>query len=339
PVDQVDPAGIQSQIPHYVPAVCGVQTWSTNTTGDAGMSVSVAARPDGATVLAAPSAGGSLTGFVLDTRMNMVSSNKLAIDGSFTQVVASFVGDRLVSTAIDSGAVYLHLLDADLGNPQYTAKIPGTYLADPAFYQTQADLVMPVAGDDGLWLHRFADSFEPLDSKLVVATKPARSMAAAQMGVAMLAAWSTDTECYMMLTSTFSAGINTRVPVACPDPRLSVNQQTGEAIMVFDSVEGVRMMSIQGTQFGGDARVLRSASTSPRTLFDGNNFWVSYLDTRGDLIVGFLDGKRQLVTMSLAGPKPEEQAYEFVMVDGHPWVFSMGTDGYSAYRMCIDAQW
>src|SRR6185503_18440345 len=161
----------------------------------------------------------------------------------------------------------------------------------------------------------------------VVPTKPARSMAAAQMGVALLTAWSTDSECYLMLASTFSAGIDTRVPVACPDPRLSVNQKTGEAVMVFNSPDGVRMMNIQQTQFGGDSRVLREASGAPRTLFDGTNFWISYLDSRGDVLVGFLDGKRQLITMSLAGEgsKPEAGAYELAMIDGNPWVFSLGS--------------
>jgi len=244
-----------------------------------------------------------------------------------------------VSTAVQDGAVFLHLLDNDLGNPEFTAKLPGTFVAEPAFYKVQADLVMPIVGDNGLTLHRFDDSFEPLDSRLVVPTKPARSMAAAQMGVAMLTAWSTDSECYLMLTSTFSAGIDTRVPVACADPRISVNQKTGEAVMVFDTVDGVRMMNIQQTQFGGDARLLRDSSGAPRTLFDGTNFWISYLDTRGDIIVGILDGKRQLITMSLAGPKPEAGAYEMVMVDGNPWVFALGTEGYTAHRMCIDTQW
>jgi hypothetical protein len=339
PIDEVDQSGNATEVPRYVPSVCGVQTWTSSLNADAGMNVSVAPRSDGAVVLATPRSGGSLTGFVLDTRMNVVSANKVAIDGSFTQVVASYVHDRLVSTAIQDGAVFLHLLDNDLSNPQYTAKLSGKYIADPAFYKTQADLVMPIAGDDGLWLHRFNDSFVPTDSKLVIPSQPARSMTAAQMGVAMLTAWSTDSECYMALTSTFSAGINTRVGVACADPRFAVNSKAASAIMVFESPMGVRMMSVQATQFGGDARVLREATTAPRALFDGTNFWVSYLDERGDIIVGFLDANRQLITMSLAGPKPEVGAYEMVMVDSEPWVFTLGSEGYSAYRMCIDAQW
>jgi hypothetical protein len=339
PTDEVSPNGNATDIPRYVPSVCGVETWSMNTMRDAGINVSVAPRAGSAAVLAVPRSGGSMMGFVLDDRMNMVSTNKIAIDGSFTQVVASYVNGRTVSTAVQDGAVFLHLLDDDLGNPQYTAKLPGTYVAEPAFYNVQSDLVMPLVGDDGLWLHRFDDSFEPLEAKHLVPTKPARSMAAAQMGVAMFTAWSTDTECYMLLTSTYSSGIDTRLGVACADPRISVNQKTGEGVMVFDSPDGVRLMSIQTSQFGGDARLLRPGTSAARTLFDGTNFWISYLDERGDLLVGILDGNRQLITMSLAGPRPEAQAYELVMEDGNPWVFALSNEGYTAHRMCIDTQW
>lgn len=339
PDPDVTPVGNATQTPHYAPAVCGVQTWSTSAVNDPAMNVSVVARPDGATVLATPRAGGIMQGFVLDDRMNMITTNKIAVDGAFTQVVASYVGNRLTSTSVQSGAVFLHLLDDDLANPQFTAKFPGTYVPEPAFYQTQADLVMPIGGDDGLWFHRLADSFEPISSVHVATTMPVRSLAAAQMGVALLTAWSTDSECYMMLSSTFGPGPDTRMGVACADPRLSVNQKTGEGVMVFNSPEGVRMMPVQQTQFGGDAKLLRPDTAAPRTLFDGTNFWISYLDARGDIIVGFLDEHRNIVSMSLAGPKPEQGAYELVMVDGNPWVFSLGDAGYSAYRMCVDAQW
>src|SRR5262249_6787432 len=147
PKDEVNPVGNATQTPHYVPSVCGVQTWSTSAGNNLAMNISVVASPNGATVLATPRAGGIMEGFVLDDRMNMVSSGKIAVDGAFTQVVASYLNNRLTSASVQDGAVFLNLLDDDLGNPQYTAKLVGTTLAEPAFYQTQADTVMPIGGD------------------------------------------------------------------------------------------------------------------------------------------------------------------------------------------------
>jgi hypothetical protein len=336
PVDGIEPSGNAIEAARYVPSVCSVRSWTAGGGGDVALDVSVAPRPDGAAVLATPRTGGTLTGFLLDTRMNMTATAKLPIDGTFTQVVGSYVHDRVVSTAVQSGAVFVHLLDADLRNAQYTAKLPGLRLADPAFYQAQADLVMPIGADDGLWLHRFSDSFVPQGSTRLFATKPAIALAAAQMGVATLVAMSTQSECYMMVTSTFAPGPSAYVPAACPQPHLAVDQKTAEGIMVFESPEGVRLMHVYQTQFGGDAPLVRAGASAPRALFDGSRFWVSYLDERGDVIVGFLDESRKLVSMSLAGPRPSALAYELVLVDGSPWVFSLGSDGYSAYRMCVD---
>ena len=340
--DQIDPNGNATAVPRYVPSVCGVQTWSPNTVGDPSLNVSVAARPDGAVVLAAPRAGGTLTGFVLDTRMNMMTTNKIPIDGAFTSVSASYLMGRVAASAVLNDAVHMYLLEDDLTSPQYVAKLPGRFMAEPAFYKVQADRVMPTVSEGGLWMHRIDDSFEPLESKLVVATDPSipvLSMAAAQMGVATFVSWSDAKQCHMMLTSTFSKGIYTNIDATCVDQRIAVNPSTGAGVMVFESEEGVRMMHINGTQFGGDARVLRDSTSAPRTLFDGTNLWISYLDTRGDIIVGFLDANRNMVSMSLAGPKPDTYAYEFAMVDNNPWVFALGDDGYTAHRMCIDTHW
>jgi len=75
-------------------------------------------------------------------------------------------------------------------------------------------------------------------------------------------------------------------------------------------------------------------------VFDGSRYWVSYIDARGDIVVGYLDGSNHLVSMALIGPKPARDAYELVMVDNHPWVFSVDpANGYMAHRMCLNTSW
>lgn len=335
--DQVHPNGNGTALPRYVPAVCGVQSWTTDLAADA-MNVSVAPHPAGAAVLAVPRAGGSIAGFVLDTRMDMINATKVPIDGTYTQVTASYLNDRTVAAAVHDDTIVVSLLDENLANPQLLAKVPGRFLAEPAFFHTQSELVMPVVGDDGLWLHRFDKSLTLLDSKHVLATAPATAMTAAQLGVAMLTAWSTESDCHLMLTSTYSPGTTAHVESACNAPRVAVDQHTGAGVMVFEGTDGVHEMPIQQTQFGGASRLVRPGSSAPRTLFDGTSFWVSYLDERGDIIVGFLDANRHLVSMSLAGPKPTAGAYDLVMVGQNPWVLSLGSDGYSAYRLCVEPQ-
>lgn len=341
PDDQAPLGDTGMVTPRYLPQVCGVRAWDPNIGLDAAQDVSVAARPSGgATLFAAPLAGGTMTGFQLDPRMHMESPTpqKLPItNGAFSSVTVSYIQDRPVSTAIANGAVYVHMLDNNLQNPEYITKLPATALADPTFFYAQGNLVMPVGTKDGLVMHRFVDdSLEPLDSKLFNATKPVTGVTSAQLGTAMMTAYSTETECYLMVNTTYEPGVSARVDHACPSPRLSVDQSTGDAILLFDSAEGIRMMPIHITMFGGDAPVIRPGATSPRTLFDGQRFWLSYLDARGDVIVGFLDDHHKAITMSLGAPQPERSAYELVMLNGSPTVFSLDNNGYTAYTMCVD---
>lgn len=323
--------------PRYEPQVCGVRTWDLAI--EANINVAVAQQPHGATMLALT--GESLMGYVFDGRMNLAASGKIAITGTFTGVSASYVGGHIAATTVGGGSVNLHQLDNSLGNPQFIVSVPGTHVAKPAFYETANDIVMPVVGDDGLWLHRYYDSLEPIDSFHALDTKPARSIAAAQMGNGMLTAWSTDYECYMMMTSSFEplAGPHKMINATCAQPRIAVNMQTQSAVMVFDSDDGVRMMNIQGSQFGGDAPLLRYATRAPRAVFDGTHFWVSYLDERGDIVVGILDENRKPITTSLApSPQPGLDAYELTIIDGQPWVITLDTTGYTAHHMCAVAE-
>lgn len=341
PGDGTQPGENGSVVARYEPQVCGVVSWDPSVAINPAQDVSVAARPGGgATLLGAPLSGGALTGFVTNERMDMQgdSITKVAAsNAAFDKVTVAYMQDRPVTTAVADGAVYVHMLDENLGSPQYIAKLPGTATAEGTFFKAQGNIVMPVATSTGLWMHRFVDdSLEPSDSKLFAASKPVVSLTTAQFGTNMMTAWTTETECHLMVNTTFEPGVHTMVNRPCPSPRLSLNESTGDAVLLFDSAEGIRLMPIHITMFGGDAKVIRSDASSPRTLFDGQRFWVSYLDARGDVVVGFLDKDLHPRTLSLGAPKPERAAYEFVMIDGRPTIFSVEDTGYTAYSMCVD---
>ena len=100
-----------------------------------------------------------------------------------------------------------------------------------------------------------------------------------------------------------------------------------------DEVEAAEHPSLIVT-IGGDAPVLRANATSPRTVFDGQRFWISYIDERGDVVAGFLDGNRKPVTMALNGVHPSREGYELAIVNGAPTIFALDDTGYSAYGLC-----
>ena len=318
--------------PRYVPAVCGVRAGDPSSSTD--ISVSVATLGHGAAMFTVPNTGGAIDGYLIDPRMNVSAPTQLAIAGTFASASASVVDSRVVSTAIDGSGVRIDLLDADLGNPQYIATVAGTHVAEPSFYYAGNDLVMPVAGDDGLWLHRLADSFEPLGSTQLLATDPVRALAATQLSTAMLATWSTDTDCYLMLTSRLAPGPYRHIAEACAQPRVAADPQTNIGVMVYAGVGGVQMMRFMGQSFDVQPTLVRESSRAPRVVWDGKRFWISFLDVRGDVIVGFLDDRGEPVTMSLAGPQPDKAGFELAVVNGLPWVITLDATGYTAHQMC-----
>jgi hypothetical protein len=340
PDDDFQPTGEVGVVaPRYVPTVCDATSWTTNIGGDLATNVSVVAgRSNGATLLAVPVGGGAMTGFVLDPSMNMLSGGqKIDTKQAFEDVSVTRTEDLVIATAVSNGSVYTYLLDTKLGSPQLAAKkLPGTHLAEPAFFYTSHDLVMPVGGDDGLTLHRFSSSYNYIDSKHVVATPPATGLTSAQVGLTTMAAWSTKDDCYLTEMMAYDAAPSINLGYACSSPRLAVNAATQAGALVFDSPEGVRLLN---TQYASKVKagLLRAGGSSPRILFDGMKFWVSFLDPRGDVNVGFLDERNQLISVSIAGARPQSQAYEFALVKGELWVFALDASGYSAYRMCVDA--
>src|SRR5690606_35050786 len=108
PIDELDTGDPTGAIPRYRPAVGSAQSWDTSVNANTAMEVSVAARPGGAVALAAPRAGGELSGLVLDTRMAMLLEKSVAIDDAVSHVTVSNRDDRVVSATAHAGAVLLH---------------------------------------------------------------------------------------------------------------------------------------------------------------------------------------------------------------------------------------
>lgn len=319
------------------PAVCGTASWTKTSGLDPLSQVTAVARPDGgATILGAPLQGGTLIGVQLDKRMGLESGDisKLIDNADITHATISYVQDRPVTASLADGSLFLHMYDSDLTAPQLIAKLPATAVSEPSFFEAGTDLVMPVGRADGLWMYRFQDSLEPVSQIQFSSTKPVNYVTSAKLGSNIMTAYSTDGECHLSYAGPSKALVDTVVPAACPNPRLAVNESTGDAVMLFDGTDGVHMMPIHLTMFGGDAPLVRDGTSAPRAVFDGERFWVSYLDARGDVIVGFLDEDRHPVTMSLGGPQPIDAAYDLVMIDGAPTIFTLEDTGYSAYRLC-----
>jgi hypothetical protein len=319
-----------------------VASWSQTAGIDVNSDVSVASRPlGGATVLGTPLAGGRLIGMQLNHRMGIDPGDLTKVpiaNAEFTNATISYVQNNPVTVALADGAAYIHMLDDDLQNPQFITRVPANVISEPTFINAGNDLIMTVGADDGLWMYRFQDSLEPIDSKLLVKSDPVLGVSSLQLGDYQMTAFTTANECHLLASTAYESGAHAIVQQPCANPRLSVDASTGDANLLFDSRDGVRMMPIHITMFGGDAPVLRRHTSSPRTVFDGERFWISYIDERGDIVAGFLDANRHPVTMALEGARPTAEGYDLAIIEGAPTIFALDDTGYSAYRLCVAQQ-
>jgi hypothetical protein len=321
----------------YAPQVCGDLSWTINSRNTA-IDISVVPRASGAQVLSVPLAGGSLTGYSLTKAMDMQTVGaQLSISDTFTTVSASEVNGQLTSTALDASSIRVHVIADDLSSAQQVAKLLPGYISNPAFQTADGVSFVPVADDQGLRIERFNGAWTNSTMR-VATTEPATGLAAAQMDYSTVAAWSTKANCYMMSLFTPAPGPLVTMPEACTDPHLAIDSTSQHGQLVFQGPDGIRMLSTQHTSFDGISQLIGRDGTAPRVVWDGQRFWISYLDLRGDIVVGFLDGgdSGHYVSTGVFGPRPGASAYDLVMIAGQVWAVSFDASGYMAHRICVE---
>jgi hypothetical protein len=336
PQDTNQPNAVGVPSPIYAPQLCGDLSWTTNSR-DTAIDVSVVPRPFGAQVLTVPLAGGAIAGYSLDKQMDMQTIKPdLAINDTFTEVSASEVNGHLVSTAIDASSIKVDLIADDLSSAQQIAKLLPGQIADPAFQTSDGVNFVPVADDQGLRLERFDSAWQSTPIR-VATTEPATGLAAAPMDRSTVAVWATKANCYMTTLFTAQPGPLATMPEACTAPRLAVDSATQVGQLVFEGTDGIRMLTTKHTSFDGVSQLLRQSGTSPRVLWDGQRFWISYIESRGDIIVGYLDDNDtgHYVSTAVFGPRPDVHAYDLVLIDGQVWTVSFDASGYTAHKLCI----
>jgi hypothetical protein len=336
-VDTNQPGGAGTPAALYAPQVCGDLSWTTNAR-NAALDVSVVPRTFGAQVLAVPLSGGTMTGYSLDKAMDMQTIDaQLSIDDTFIQVSASEVRGQLTSTAIDTSSIRVHLIADDLSKAQEVAKLLPGHIASPAFQVSDGVDFVPVADDQGLRLERFNGAWTASTMR-VANTEAATGLAAAKMDYSTVAAWSTKANCYMMTLFTAAPGPLATMPESCASPHLAIDGASQVGQLVFQGTDGIRVLMTKHTSFAGVSQLIGRDGTAPRVLWDGQRFWISYLDARGDIVVGYLDGgdSGHYVSTAVFGPRPGASAYDLVMIDGQVWAVSFDAEGYTAHRLCIE---
>ncbi|MBA3542205.1 MAG: hypothetical protein H0T79_21500, partial [Deltaproteobacteria bacterium] len=315
------------------PYSCGNGAFSA--VNDAAMNISLAQTHGSAALLGVPSHGGSLLGYTLQNGKLVGAPTKLRTDEQLTSTASTFVEDYIVSaSATADGSVLVDVISGDLTQRNEVGKVEGTGLSKLPVLHADGAYVLPTTDAQGLHLNTFDANWSLTSSQLFSSAKPPTGLSGVNMGDEALIAWSAAGSCNLHVVGGGTVTSMTQ-SYACDNPRLAADVTKGIALMVFDSPEGVKIAGVSHGSLGR-AWLLRGDVSSPRIAFDGTHFWMSFIDLRGQVIVGYLDSDTMdLTSTALSGMSPERDGFELSIVDGKPWVFAANADGYAAHRICV----
>lgn len=329
------PDGIDDtvSVPRLVPSVCGVAEWPDKVLNPK-VDLSVATRNKDAAIVTMPVGGGDARGIMLDARMAIVNDQSIAT--SYDQVGISYAANRFAATTRHDGTIGVWMMADDLTSSDLLTTVEGTVTAKQTFLPIANGLIMPVGDPFGVTINRFADSYEPLASFRLAKTGAVTGLTGASSGNTALLAWTTNDHCFMSQLDGYNVQTTDAKADACQNPRMAIDTGSLRGVLVFDSPEGVRISLTQGIDmFGRD--LVHPNAKAPRALFDGKNFWVSFIDDRGQVVAGIVDMTTGHVrSMAVQGPRPFGTSYELAMVEGSPWVFTLDETGYAGHRLCVE---
>jgi hypothetical protein len=338
----VDEPGWES-VAHFAPEVCAVRSWPTVAYPDRDVDLSVVPTASGgAAIFTVERAGGPLRGFAIDGKGELVTKDSGTIlrdDHLFSAVSASYIDERLVTAAVtDEGSVVIDMIRPDLGATHNLSTARGTMVADVPVAQVR-DHRLATVGDvgDGVMGIKFDTAWQTTGTTPITATAP-RSMTATRYRDDTMVVWSTDTTCH---SQRVAANISASRNFPCVNGRVAIDAASLAGYMIYEGDDDKLMISeitIGGESEISNTRVFLEGGRAPRIVFDGTQYWVSYLDQRDDVVVGTLDIKSgTLVSMAIEGTQPMSDAYELGLVGGATWVFSVDNAGANALRICLKA--
>lgn len=331
------PGNDDGEVAKLRPEVCAVRAWDTVWPDAKDLDLAVVQMPQGAAVLSVPRQGGVLRGFVVDAHGPIVGppeGTKIRTDGAWTGVSAARVDGRLVVGLTDGTKTSIDVVRDDLGEHHELAVVAGGLIGEAPLLPARGARVSPIGGAFGVAANLFDPSGAQIDTQLVRSTAPT-SLTTAAYGDDAVVAWSTETECHL---ERLAAGTHSMQPFACNNGRVAMDVASRAGVLVYEDRGGIDLSDLRINSHGEIANQIRiiPEGTSPRVVFDGERYWVSYLDLRGDIVVGFLEDDHAFVSMAIELQRPEHDAYDLAILDGEVWVYSLDREtGYGAHKLCL----
>ena len=261
------------------------------------------------------------------------AGSPIATDAKVTSTAATTLGGRTVVASVGDGQVVLDLVNPDLKDVAHLATFSGTGVSEQPMVTAPDGYLLPLLDSDGIHLDRFDRTWRMTSETVITTALPPQGISAALVGNNSLVAWSTSNECHLQYADAQLEGDGSWIGQGCTSPHLAVNPTTGEALLAYESADGVMINNAPFGRLDTTPVLVQRHTKTPQVAFDGTRFWLAFTDDRDQLVVGFYDGKVLTSTM-LLGMTPEHGNYRLQILDGQVAIVSTSATGYSVQRMC-----
>lgn len=332
-------AGIDNSgavINKLIPEVCAAHTWPSVFAQDKNLDLRAVPTQEGAAIFSLARGGGPLYGFVVDSRgliMGDAAGTKV-VDGNFTSMSATQIDGRLVVATLDGTKIFVNMLRDDLGETHLLDTMAGNMLGDTLIMKSRGNYIAAAGGAAGIITSSFDANWTATGTQ-IVENSPPISMSSSSYGNDAMVAWSTPGDCHL---ARVGANTHNTRPFACKNNRVAANFEEKSGQMVFEEGSGIRRSDILVGAHNDIANnnQLVSVGKSPRVVHDGRRYWMSYINTHGDITLGYLEDDGSLASMAIEGIRPMDGAYDLAVIDGSVWVYAFdGDNRYSANKMCL----
>lgn len=324
----------------YAPDLCGVQS-SVDFRPGLDVKLAVSATPQGTAVFAVPRFGGKVVGVTFDRRGNVVGqpAGSEVLVGEYNAVSASFIDERLITSAItNSGEISYDMHSFNLDQHVQIGTAFGDLIADQAMLPSAEGRVAAYRVGESINSMPFGMDWRQSQESSVAIAKP-DTLGAARLVNDAAVVWSGyDTCTVQMLGGVGADGVDTR-RFACTNARIAIDQKFLDGQIVFER-DGQIMrvpVSVDTSVRTGEPVLLAIEGYAPRIVRDETRYWVSYLDTRGFPVVGFLDENLQLQTIALDALRPMDEAMDLSVIDGQVWLHTVDRLGLVGAHVCAVA--
>jgi hypothetical protein len=324
--------GIEDTSPK-APQVCEV-VGSLATTNTTDVDLSVATTPSGASVFWVATAGSSLRGFDLATDRTPSATVVVRGGTSFTASAAAYVDGRLLAGVISSSRALIHDVPVPIAAATEIGNFDGEYVGKLTLTHAGPDRIVATSCSSGLTMNAFDNLWNGTEATFTESSDQTASIDVTKLSSDAFAVWSTDTECHFERIASRTTGTMRMTNAPCRFARLAA---TSDAVaMAYENGPDVGFVIDDAATIALANALAIPGARSPRVLWSGSTYWVSYIDASDHIVVGYVDGSGMLLTTQLPDAAPATHAYELAMYDGQPWLFGVD-DSMQVYanRFCI----